>query len=76
MKGAEPAGSSGSNDKNVGLIVGLTVGGLVFVVLAYFCSVRRSNKKEKHVPEPQKDVGQEQPTTEEHPTSLNSSEVM
>jgi hypothetical protein len=45
MKGAAPSGSSGSDSgPNVGLIVGLTVGGFVFLVLVYVLSVKRGKK--------------------------------
>lgn len=39
--GAEPCGSSSSSSANVGLIVGLTVGGVVFLALVFLVSRRR-----------------------------------
>jgi hypothetical protein len=40
--GAEPCGSTSSSSANVGLIVGLSVGGVVFLALVYFVSKRRA----------------------------------
>ena len=76
MKGAAPAGTSSGSDKNIGLIVGLTVGGAVFLVLVYFLSVKRGKKA---AAQKQLDVeaqAQEQPTSQDPHTSVHDSEVM
>lgn len=74
MKGAAPAGSSSGGDKNVGLIVGLTVGGFVFLVLVYFLSVKRGKKA---AAQKQLDVeAQEQASGQNPHTSAHASEVM
>jgi hypothetical protein len=66
MKGAAPVGTSSGNKPNVGLIVGLTLGGLVFLLLVYVLSVRRGNKAavERKYHE-ETEVAQEQPKAEE-----------
>jgi hypothetical protein len=65
MQGAAPAESS-SGKPNVGLIVGLTVGGLVFLLLVYFLSVRRGKKADAVQKQPEEtESAQEQPKAEE-----------
>ena len=65
MKGAAPAGVSSGKDPNVGLIVGLTLGGFFFLLLVYVFSVRRGKKAaatvQKQLEQEQTEVAQEQP---------------
>ncbi|KAG7343103.1 low iron-inducible periplasmic protein [Nitzschia inconspicua] len=74
FKGAAPAGVSSNSGPNVGLIVGLTVGGFVFLLLVYVLSVRRGKRAAADVQNKleQSEVAQEQP---EQP-SVEASEVM
>jgi hypothetical protein len=46
MEGAAPCGSSSKSDKNVGLIVGLSVGGIVLLGLVIILFNRSRNQKE------------------------------
>jgi hypothetical protein len=71
MKGAAPSGSSSGGGPNVGLIVGLTVGGIVFLLLAYVLSVRRGKKAAAKV---QKQVDETEVPHEQ--PQVQSSEVM
>ncbi|KAL3923597.1 MAG: hypothetical protein SGILL_001567 [Bacillariaceae sp.] len=66
MKGAAPAGvSSGSSDPNIGLIVGLSVGGAVVLILAFFLSRKRGQKKAVEKQLSVSNASQEQPVDQE-----------
>ncbi|KAG7372236.1 low iron-inducible periplasmic protein [Nitzschia inconspicua] len=65
--GAAPVGVSSDSGPNVGLIVGLTVGGVVFLLLAYVLSVRRGKQAAAEMQKKveQSEVAQEQPSVED-----------